>query len=165
LSPKLTSLKRDGQMFLHHGAMATAPWGETFFCERALRRGLIAIAVLGLTTGLAARVAGQRDLANLLWSAATVPVAIGLLVSMVRDLVAGRLGVDAIALLAMAGALALGEPLAGAVVALMYSGGNCSRTSRSRAPNAICAPWSTGRPAWRIAKETRRSSMCLSATL
>ena len=111
-------------MFLHHGAMATAPWGETFFCERALRRGLIAIAVLGLTTGLAARVAGQLDLANLLWSAAIVPVAVGLLVSMVRDLMAGRLGVDAIALLAMAGALALGEPLAGAVVALMYSGGN-----------------------------------------
>jgi cation transport ATPase len=53
-----------------------------------------------------------------------VPVITGLAVSIVRDLAAGRLGVDAIALLSMSAALALGEPLAGAVVALMYSGGN-----------------------------------------
>jgi hypothetical protein len=39
------------------------------------------------------------------------------------DSLSGRLGVDAIALLSMTAALALGEPLAGAVVALMYSGG------------------------------------------
>ena len=41
-----------------------------------------------------------------------------------RDFLAGRFGVDAIALVSMSGALALGQPLAGAVVALMYSGGN-----------------------------------------
>ena len=45
-------------------------------------------------------------------------------VSMLRDLMAGRLGVDAIALVSMSAALALRQPLAGAVVALMYSGGN-----------------------------------------
>jgi heavy metal translocating P-type ATPase len=98
-------------------------WGKTILSERILRRALIVVAVLGLTSGLAARVADHRDLANLLWMAATVPVAAALLVAIVRDLTAGRLGVDAIALLAMAGALALGEPLAGAVIALMYSGG------------------------------------------
>src|SRR5208337_4554435 len=38
--------------------------------------------------------------------------------------IAGRLGVDAIALISMSAAIALGQPLAGAVVALMYSGGN-----------------------------------------
>ena len=43
---------------------------------------------------------------------------------MTRDLLAGRLGVDAIALVSMSAAVALGQPLAGAVVALMYSGGN-----------------------------------------
>jgi heavy metal translocating P-type ATPase len=91
---------------------------------RLLRRALILIAVVGLGAGLLARIADQHNAANLLWSAATVPVAVGLLVSIVRDLAAGRLGVDAIAPLAMAGALALGQPLAGAVVALMYSGGN-----------------------------------------
>ena len=43
--------------------------------------------------------------------------------SIARDLAAGRLGVDAIALLAMSAALALGQPLAGIVVAIMYTGG------------------------------------------
>lgn len=40
-----------------------------------------------------------------------------------RTLAQGRVGIDAIALVAMAGALAIGEYLAGAVVALMLSGG------------------------------------------
>jgi len=37
---------------------------------------------------------------------------------------AGRMGVDAIALVSMSAALVLGENLAGAVVAVMYAGGN-----------------------------------------
>ena len=53
-----------------------------------------------------------------------LPVIAGLAVSMARDLLGGRLGVDAIALVSMSAAVALGQPLAGAVVALMYSGGN-----------------------------------------
>jgi heavy metal translocating P-type ATPase len=48
----------------------------------------------------------------------------GLAVSIVGDFLAGRFGVDAVALVSMSAALALGQPLAGAVVALMYSGGN-----------------------------------------
>ena len=43
---------------------------------------------------------------------------------MMRDLLAGRVGVDAVAFLSMSAALALGETLAGAVVAVMYAGGN-----------------------------------------
>ena len=104
--------------------MTIAAWGKLILDDRALRRALIAIAVFGLAGGLAARAADNSGLADLLWSAATIPVATGLLISIVRDLTAGRLGVDAIALLAMAGALALGQPLAGCVIALMYSGGN-----------------------------------------
>ena len=49
---------------------------------------------------------------------------VGLLVSMIRDFLAGRMGVDAVAFVSMSGALALGETLAGAVVAVMYAGGN-----------------------------------------
>ena len=41
-----------------------------------------------------------------------------------RALLRGDIGVDVIALLAMASALAAGEQLAGAIVALMLSGGN-----------------------------------------
>src|SRR6516225_4929557 len=92
--------------------------------ERVLRWTLVTVASLGLAGGILAYIAGQAGAANLCWTLATVPVVAGLAVSMVRDFLAGRLGVDAIALLSMTAALALGEPLAGAVVALMYSGGN-----------------------------------------
>ena len=68
--------------------------------------------------------AGRPAFADLCWTLATLPVIAGLAVSIARDLLAGRLGVDAIALVSMSAAVALGQPLAGAVVALMYSGGN-----------------------------------------
>src|SRR6516162_10932299 len=97
---------------------------KTINIDRLLRRWLIVIAVGGLAIGAAARLAGYGSLANQFWFAATVPVAAGLVYSIVRDLAAGRMGVDAIALVSMLGALGLGQPLAGAVIALMYSGGN-----------------------------------------
>ena len=92
--------------------------------QRALRWVLVAIALLGLGAGILAHAAGRSDAARLCWALATVPIIAGLTVSIIRDLLAGRLGVDAIALVSMTAALALGQPLAGAVVALMYSGGN-----------------------------------------
>jgi heavy metal translocating P-type ATPase len=92
--------------------------------ERALRWALVAIAVTGLTAGIVAYVSERSDLADLCWMFATVPVVAGLAISIVKDLLSGRFGVDAVALVSMSGALALGQPLAGAVVALMYSGGN-----------------------------------------
>jgi heavy metal translocating P-type ATPase len=97
---------------------------KTMAFERVLRWTLIAIAIAGLTAGIAATVAGRPDLADLAWELGTAPVIGGLAVSIVRDLLSSRFGVDAIALLSMSAALALGQPLAGAVVALMYSGGN-----------------------------------------
>ncbi len=91
--------------------------------ERLARRALILVALIGLAFGATAFLLGSRDVAHWIWTAATVPVVIALAASIVRDLVAGRLGVDAIALLAMSGAIALGQPLAGIVVAIMYTGG------------------------------------------
>src|SRR5271169_3292816 len=92
--------------------------------ERFARWALVSIAVVGLAAGAGAYFAGEAKLANLLWTLTTLPVIAGLAVSIVRDFMAGRLGVDAIALISMSAAIALGQPLAGAVVALMYSGGN-----------------------------------------
>jgi len=92
--------------------------------ERVLRWSLVSIAVAGLATGILAYVAGRPGLADLCWTLATAPVVAGLAVSIVRDFLAGRFGVDAVALVSMSAAIALGQPLAGAVVALMYSGGN-----------------------------------------
>ncbi len=92
--------------------------------ERVLRWALVAIAIAGLSAGILAWLAGRPALADLCWTLATIPVVAGLAVSIIRDFLAGRFGVDAIALVSMSAALALGQPLAGAVVALMYSGGN-----------------------------------------
>src|SRR5512144_2541416 len=92
--------------------------------ERVMRWALVTIAIAGLAAGLVAALAGRPALAELCWTLATLPVIAGLAVSMARDLLGGRLGVDAIALVSMSAAVALGQPLAGAVVALMYSGGN-----------------------------------------
>ena len=92
--------------------------------ERVSRWALVAIAVIGFDHQGIRELCGSRpELANLCWTLATVPVIAGLAVSRSRP-VAGRVGVDAIALISMSAALALGEPLAGAVVALMYSGGD-----------------------------------------
>ena len=92
--------------------------------ERTIRRALIIIALAGLALGLAASLSGKSTLASGLWGAGTLPIVVALLVSMVRDLFAGRMGVDAVAFVSMTAALILGESLAAAVVAVMYAGGN-----------------------------------------
>ena len=93
------------------------------FNERLVRRSLILIALAGLALGGAAILAGDSATAAWIWAAATVPVLIALAVSIVRDLMAKRMGVDAIALLAMGTALILDQSLAAIVVAIMYTGG------------------------------------------
>src|SRR5579872_196448 len=94
------------------------------FGERTFRRALIAIALAGLISGTAAWADGRSDIANWCWAAGTVPVVLGLLVSMIRDLLAARMGVDSVAFVSMSGALVLGQNLAGIVIAIMYAGGN-----------------------------------------
>jgi heavy metal translocating P-type ATPase len=62
--------------------------------------------------------------AHMTWAATTALLLVPLTVSVTRTVLRGDVGVDAIALVSMAGALALGEYLAGAVIALMLAGGN-----------------------------------------
>jgi heavy metal translocating P-type ATPase len=62
--------------------------------------------------------------ADVAWAATVAIMLVPLGWSVARALARADLGVDVIALLAMAGALALGEYLAGAVIALMLAGGN-----------------------------------------
>jgi heavy metal translocating P-type ATPase len=92
--------------------------------DRLLRRALLGIALTSLILGALCWYSGHGTWAGRLWAAGTIPVVIGLAVSMARDLLAGRLGIDAVAFVSMSAALLLGEPLAGAVVAVMYAGGN-----------------------------------------
>ena len=92
--------------------------------ERLFRLGLITIAAVALSVGLAMWAMGHAVEASWVWAIGTIPVVTGLAVSMTLDFLAGRVGVDAIALLSMTAALLLGEELAGIVVAVMYAGGN-----------------------------------------
>ena len=84
---------------------------------------LLAIALMGLAVGLALAVAGAAGAARIAWAASVLPVLAGLVVEIVRSLRRGEVGLDIVAALSMTAALLVGETLAAAVVALMYSGG------------------------------------------
>lgn len=92
--------------------------------ERRSRLALFAVALFGLIAGLSFWAAGYVNDAGKAWAAGTVPVILALAFFILRDFLKGRIGVDAIALVSMTGTLFVGQELAGAVVALMYTGGN-----------------------------------------
>jgi heavy metal translocating P-type ATPase len=84
---------------------------------------LFAVAVIGLAVGVGARVAGAQDAADGVWLVVTV---LGLVQSTASTVAAVRrrqASVDVIALLALAGALVVGEPFAGAVITVMLASG------------------------------------------
>ena len=91
-----------------------------------------AAALVAVLLGLVFAAAGMHQPADWLWAATTAMLLVPLTVSVLRSLLHGDVGVDAIALFSMAGALALGEYLAGAVVALMLAGGNALEESANR---------------------------------
>jgi heavy metal translocating P-type ATPase len=84
---------------------------------------LPATVLLALVAGIILRLAGHDRAADGLWTAVLVAVIVPLAFKVVRRMLHGQLGADVIALLAVAGSLALGELAAGLVVALMLSGG------------------------------------------
>jgi heavy metal translocating P-type ATPase len=84
---------------------------------------LLVVTVSGLAAGGLARLVGAGTVADVAWLAAA---SCGLgysLWSAADSLRHGRLGVDVIALLALAGAIAVGELLAAAVIAVMLTSG------------------------------------------
>ncbi len=91
-----------------------------------------AIALVAVLLGLGLFVAELHRPADWLWAATTAMLLVPLTFSVFRSLLRRDVGVDAIALVSMAGALALGEYLAGAVVALMLAGGNALEESANR---------------------------------
>ncbi|CAM5291259.1 heavy metal translocating P-type ATPase [Frigidibacter albus] len=88
-----------------------------------LNIALLGLALLGLVGGLGLWLAGQPALAGPVWAAGVVPVLAALCVEILRSLWKGEVGLDIVAALSMSAALLVGETLAAAVVALMYSGG------------------------------------------
>ena len=77
----------------------------------------------GILIGAALRIADEPDAANVAWGVTTAVGILPLGRETIRGLIHRSAGVDLIALLAMGGALAVGEYLAGAVIALMLSSG------------------------------------------
>ena len=108
--------------------------------RRALRalaenraRILAGIAVLAIAVGGLLTLAGEDDAGNQVWRAAVALLAAELTFEVARTIVVDRhLGVDTVALVAMVGALALDEVLAGAVIGLMFSGGEALEAAASR---------------------------------
>lgn len=89
-------------------------------------------ALLALLAGIGLNLVGLSSAADAIWVVTTAALLVPLTWSVVRSLARGDVGVDAIALLAMAGSLALGQYLAGAVVAVMLSGGNALEAYAAR---------------------------------
>ncbi|RXF75582.1 heavy metal translocating P-type ATPase [Hansschlegelia zhihuaiae] len=87
------------------------------------KTALLALAVAGLAAGLAFVVSGNAEAAEIAWFVGVAPVLAALLIEILRSLRRGDVGLDIVAALSMSAALAFGEALAAAVVAVMYSGG------------------------------------------
>lgn len=101
---------------------------------------LLILTVVGLVLGLALTVIGREDLATLVWAGPAVLVGARLLWSIVRDLLAREAGVDVIAVLAIGGALALGETFAAAIIAVMLATGEALETyAQGRARRELTA--------------------------
>ena len=98
-----------------------------------VRRLLAVLAALGLLTGFAVKLAGFASWSPVIWIAVTVPVLLALLAEIVTSLRSGDLGLDIVAALSMTAALAVGENLAAAIVALMYAGGQYLESYAERA--------------------------------
>ncbi|MBW4053353.1 MAG: heavy metal translocating P-type ATPase [Proteobacteria bacterium] len=85
---------------------------------------LLGAALLGLAAGLVMRGFDAQAASHVTFAALTGLVLSIAAASAGRRLLRGELGVDVIAVLAMAGALLLGQYLAGAVIAVMLTGGS-----------------------------------------
>ena len=94
---------------------------------------LAAVAFVAIVAGFALHLAGAPEAGHQVWRAAVALLAVELAFEVGRTVIVDHhLGVDTIALVAMVGALALGEELAGAVIGLMFSGGAALEAAASR---------------------------------
>ncbi|KQW20638.1 haloacid dehalogenase [Afipia sp. Root123D2] len=88
-----------------------------------VRTVLVLLPAFGLGLGFAMPLLGQPAWQDRVWAAFTIPVLIFLVYDIVASLRRGEVGLDIVAVLSMAAALAVGEELAAVVVALMYASG------------------------------------------
>jgi heavy metal translocating P-type ATPase len=91
--------------------------------EDLLTNALFALTGGALAGGFLAAALGEAAVGAWIWRAGVAAALAALAFETATSLKRGEIGLDLIAALAMAAALVLDEPLAGTVVALMYSGG------------------------------------------
>ena len=84
---------------------------------------LLAVTISGLAAGGILHLAGAAGAGDMAWIAGGIVGTAFSLWTMLARLRQGRLGVDVIALLALVGALAVGEYLAAAVISVMVASG------------------------------------------
>jgi heavy metal translocating P-type ATPase len=83
----------------------------------------LALSLVGIVTGAVLWFAGDEDAANVAWAVTTVIGLVPIAWEVGTGILRRQPGVDVIAVLAMVGALAFGEELAGAVIAFMLATG------------------------------------------
>ncbi len=100
----------------------------------------LGLALVGLVAGASSYLAGYPDAARWAWLGATVVVLGPAIATATKGMLRREPGVDLIAVLAMVGALVLGERLAGAIIAVMLaSGGALEQFAVSRARRELSA--------------------------
>ena len=90
---------------------------------KIIRPYLAGLAAAGLAAGFAVQLVGLGAWSGTIWAAVTLPILLALLIEILTSLRRGDLGLDIVAALSMTAALAVGQDLAAAIVALMYAGG------------------------------------------
>jgi heavy metal translocating P-type ATPase len=91
--------------------------------DRPTQALILGVALTGLIFGVFLQTTGREEWAVWVWAGTTLPVLLSLAVEIVTKLRRGELGLDIVAALSMTAALAIGETLAAAIVAIMYAGG------------------------------------------
>ncbi|MFE6691794.1 heavy metal translocating P-type ATPase [Streptomyces sp. NPDC057743] len=100
--------------------------------RRPLDRWLLVATVAALVAGGVTRLAGLSGLADACWAVGTLIGVVPAVGWVVKALRRGRLGVDLVAVLALAGTLVVGEYLAGALIAVMLATGRALEAAASR---------------------------------
>ena len=90
---------------------------------RSIHLALLVLALGALAGGMLLQGLSRRAAADVAWAVAALPVAAVLAVSVARALWRRQAGVDVLALLALVFAMALGQALTAAVIAVMLAGG------------------------------------------
>ncbi len=97
-----------------------------------LRWLLLGVTVAACAAGGAAWLAGSPSIADGFWIAATVAAIVPATWWVISGLRAGRFGVDILAVISLAGSLAVGEYLAGALIAVMLATGQALDAAAER---------------------------------